>query len=121
MSIPITLSVAGILLNWLVEEGAAVQSGDIIAEIEADKATVEIEAPVHGILLSLSAEPGDELAEGATIAAIAAVGEEAVAADREAEEADELGPDAAAESEDAITAAAAESKEPDTMQTERLR
>lgn len=125
MSTPITLSVAGILLNWLVEEGAAVRSGDVIAEIEADKATVEIEAPVNGILLSQSAQPGDELAEGATIAAIAADGEDTEVASQQVQEVDETVKDAAvAETEDANTDAAdpaAESIKPHAIQTERLR
>ena len=75
MSAPITLSVAGILLNWLVEVGDSVQAGDIVAEIEADKATVEIEAPASGLLSAQAAGPGDELVEGATIGMIAAAGE----------------------------------------------
>ena len=34
----------GTLAKWLVEEGAEVRSGDVIAEIETDKATMEVEA-----------------------------------------------------------------------------
>ena len=75
MSAPIQLTVAGILLNWLAEVGDTVQAGDVVAEIEADKATVEIEAPANGILSAQSAGPGDELAEGETIGMIALAGE----------------------------------------------
>ena len=75
MSAPIILSVAGILLNWLVEVGDSVQAGDVVAEIEADKATVEIEAPASGLLSAQAAGPGDELVEGATIGMITAAGE----------------------------------------------
>ncbi len=75
MSAPIILSVAGILLNWLVEIGDSVQAGDVVAEIEADKATVEIEAPASGLLSAQAAGPGDELVEGATIGMITAAGE----------------------------------------------
>ncbi len=77
MSAPIILSVAGILLNWLVEVGDSVQAGDVVAEIEADKATVEIEAPASGLLSAQAAGPGDELVEGATIGMITAAGEAA--------------------------------------------
>ena len=80
MSAPITLSVAGILLNWLVEVGDSVQAGDVVAEIEADKATVEIEAPASGMLSAQAAGPGDELAEGAIIGVITAAGETAAPA-----------------------------------------
>ncbi len=72
MSAPITLAVEGILLNWLVEVGDAVEAGTVVAEIEADKATVEIEAPVSGVLSVQDAEPGDELMEGAVIGQISA-------------------------------------------------
>ena len=75
MSAPIILSMAGILLNWLVEVGDSVQAGDVVAEIEADKATVEIEAPASGLLSAQAAGPGDELVEGATIGRITTAGE----------------------------------------------
>ena len=41
---------SGTLTKWLVKEGDNVKSGDIIAEIETDKATMEIEATDSGIL-----------------------------------------------------------------------
>lgn len=75
MAEPIKLNTEGLLLNWLKDVGDAVSAGDIIAEIEADKATVEIEAPSDGVLLELSAAPGDELEEGAVIGMIGAEGE----------------------------------------------
>jgi pyruvate dehydrogenase E1 component beta subunit len=40
----------GKLAKWLVAEGAAVKSGDVIAEIETDKATMEVEAVDEGTL-----------------------------------------------------------------------
>ncbi len=40
----------GTLARWLVEEGAAVRSGDVIAEIETDKATMEVEAVDEGVV-----------------------------------------------------------------------
>ena len=39
--------------KWLVAEGAEVRSGDVIAEIETDKATMEVEAVDDGILASI--------------------------------------------------------------------
>jgi len=80
MSEAIKLTMDGTLLNWLKNVGDAVNSGDIIAEVEADKATVEVEAPSSGVILKLNAKPGDELKEGAEIATIGAAGESGGAA-----------------------------------------
>ena len=38
----------GTLSKWLVNEGDSISSGDLIAEIETDKATMEVEAVDHG-------------------------------------------------------------------------
>jgi pyruvate dehydrogenase E2 component (dihydrolipoamide acetyltransferase) len=84
MAEPITLTADGLLLNWLKEVGDNVSKGDVIAEIEADKATVEIEAATDGVLISQEAEVGDELEEGAVIGQIGSA-DEAGGAD-EAEE-----------------------------------
>lgn len=70
MAHQVKLAMDGLLINWLKELGAAVAADDVIAEFEADKATVEVEAGVSGALLELRAEPGDELDEGAVIAVI---------------------------------------------------
>lgn len=75
MANPITLTMDGMLLNWLKEVGDSVKAGEIVAEFEADKATVEIESPADGVILSLEAEPGDELSEGTVIAQIGEAGE----------------------------------------------
>ena len=40
----------GILAKWLVKEGDIIKSGDVIAEIETDKATMEIESVDEGII-----------------------------------------------------------------------
>jgi pyruvate dehydrogenase E2 component (dihydrolipoamide acetyltransferase) len=75
MANPITVTMEGTLLNWLKNVGDSVKSGDVIAEIEADKATVEIEAPADGVLTQQSAHVGDEIKEGAVIGQIGAAGE----------------------------------------------
>ena len=77
MSHEVKLTMDGLLINWLKQVGDAVSAGDIIAEFEADKATVEVEAGSAGKLLELRAEPGDELGEGTVIALIGADGESA--------------------------------------------
>ncbi len=75
MAHEVKLTMDGLLINWLKDVGDAVSASDIIAEFEADKATVEIEAGSAGQLLELRAEPGDELGEGTVIALIGAEGE----------------------------------------------
>lgn len=75
MAEPIVLTTEGLLLNWLKQAGDSVKAGEVVAEVEADKATVEIEAPQDGVLLELKAEVGEELSEGAVIAMIGAAGE----------------------------------------------
>ncbi|MFD1701686.1 pyruvate dehydrogenase complex E1 component subunit beta [Methylopila henanensis] len=51
---------AGKLAKWLKKEGDAVKSGDVIAEIETDKATMEVEAVDEGVLGKILIEDGSE-------------------------------------------------------------
>ncbi|MCY4024338.1 MAG: dihydrolipoamide acetyltransferase family protein [Anaerolineaceae bacterium] len=64
MAVDITATVDGTLLNWLKDVGDSVSDGEVIAEMDADKATLEIEAPAAGVLLARSAEVGDSIREG---------------------------------------------------------
>jgi pyruvate dehydrogenase E1 component beta subunit len=50
----------GTLANWLVKEGDTVAAGDILAEIETDKATMEVEAVDEGVVGKLLIEAGTE-------------------------------------------------------------
>ena len=75
MAQEITLTMEGTLLNWLKNVGDSVNSGEVIAEVDSDKATVEVEAPGSGVLLEQRAKTGDELSEGAVIGVIGAAGE----------------------------------------------
>ncbi len=70
MASQITASMDGTLLNWLKNVGENVNKGDVIAEVEADKATVEIEAPESGVLSAVSVQPGDEIKTGQSIGSI---------------------------------------------------
>lgn len=66
----------GVLAKWLVIEGSQVNSGDLIAEIETDKATMEIESVDDGIIAQIMIEAGTEnVAVGAVIAILAEDGE----------------------------------------------
>src|SRR5258708_16561017 len=60
----------GIIVRWLKAEGEEVAKGEPLAEIETDKATVEIEAPASGILAQVSGAVGVEIPVGQVIASI---------------------------------------------------
>ena len=59
-----------VLNSWLKKVGDPVTKGEIIAEIESDKATLELEAQATGTLLHLLAESGDVMAIGANLAIV---------------------------------------------------
>ena len=67
----------GTLVKWLKKEGDSVANGDMIAEIETDKATMEVECFDDGILLKCYCNAGDEVAVGDPIAAVGEAGEKA--------------------------------------------
>ena len=60
----------GTLSKWLVKEGDTISSGDIIAEIETDKATMEVEAVDEGTVAKLLVDAGTE---GVKVNAVIAV------------------------------------------------
>jgi pyruvate dehydrogenase E2 component (dihydrolipoamide acetyltransferase) len=65
----------GVLVKWLKKEGDAVKSGDMLAEIETDKATMELESFFDGTLVKIFAPAGSKIAIGAPLAAIGKAGE----------------------------------------------
>ena len=68
----------GTLAKWNVAVGDTVRSGDVIAEIETDKATMEVEAVDEGVLAAILVEGGTEgVAVGTAIARLAEDGENA--------------------------------------------
>ena len=67
----------GTLAKWLVKPGDTVSAGDIMAEIETDKATMEFEAVDEGTIASIAVEAGTEgVKVGTVIAILAEEGEE---------------------------------------------
>ncbi|MET4898544.1 pyruvate dehydrogenase complex E1 component subunit beta [Sphingomonadaceae bacterium jetA1] len=71
----------GTLAKWLVKEGDTVKSGDIMAEIETDKATMEFEAVDEGVIAKIMiAEGTDNVKVGTTIALLAEEGEDVATA-----------------------------------------
>lgn len=70
----------GTLSKWLVKVGDKVAAGDIMAEIETDKATMEFEAVDEGTIVSIAVEEGSEgVKVGTVIATLAEEGEDATA------------------------------------------
>ena len=65
----------GKLVSWLKKEGDPVRKGEILLEVETDKAVVEVEAAVDGILAGVTAKPGDVVQVGRTIAWLVQEGE----------------------------------------------
>lgn len=75
----------GTLAKWLVKEGDTVKSGDILAEIETDKATMEFEAVDEGVMGKILVPKGTEgVAVNSAIAVLLEDGEEAGTAPAEA-------------------------------------
>jgi len=69
----------GLLARWLKNEGDPVGKGQAIAEIETEKATVEIEAATAGILARILVQAGETVPVGTLIGVIAEAGEEVAA------------------------------------------
>ncbi|ATY32260.1 pyruvate dehydrogenase complex dihydrolipoamide acetyltransferase [Sphingomonas psychrotolerans] len=71
----------GTLAKWLVKEGDTVKSGDLLAEIETDKATMEFEAVDEGVIGKITVPEGtDNVKVGTVIAVMAGEGEDVPAA-----------------------------------------
>ena len=60
----------GTLVRWVKREGESIAKGDVLAEIETDKATVEVESSATGVVKRLLAEPGQVVPVGAPIAVV---------------------------------------------------
>ena len=84
------------ILRWLVEEGAEVEKGDPVIEIDTDKVSYEVEANADGIIRGLRGEEGETVPVGATLAYIAAPGEEFVEPEAATDAANGGAPDAGA-------------------------
>jgi pyruvate dehydrogenase E2 component (dihydrolipoamide acetyltransferase) len=66
---------SGTLVSWLKKEGEQVRKGEMLLEVETDKAVVEVEASSDGILAGVTAQPGDVIPVGHTIAWLVQPGE----------------------------------------------
>lgn len=66
----------GVLVGWLKEIGDSIERGEVVAEIESDKATLELEAQANGTLLAYLEEPGAVVPIGANLAIMGEAGED---------------------------------------------
>ena len=66
----------GKIVSWLKKEGDSVSKGDILLEVETDKAVVEVEATAAGVLAGVKSHEGDVVPVGQTIAWLVAPGEQ---------------------------------------------
>src|ERR1051325_5161987 len=77
----------GKIARWVKSEGETVRAGDVLAEIETDKATMEVEAVDEGVLAKIVIPEGtDHVAVNTPIALIAEEGEDVDSADVDAAE-----------------------------------
>jgi pyruvate dehydrogenase E2 component (dihydrolipoamide acetyltransferase) len=65
----------GLLVRWVKQVGENINKGDVLAEIETDKATVEVESSASGVVLQLIVDQGTMVPVNAPIAVIGAAGE----------------------------------------------
>lgn len=65
----------GTLVEWLKKEGDAIKSGEVIGNIQTDKATLELEAPGSGTLAGILIQAGETVPVGVPIAALLKSGE----------------------------------------------
>src|SRR5260221_7156591 len=71
----------GTFVNWVKKVGDSVKSGEVLAEIESDKATIEIESTASGVLTKTLVDVGQVVPVGAAIAEISAEGAAAASSD----------------------------------------
>ena len=66
----------GVLVAWMAEEGDTVSAGDVIAQVETDKATMDLEVYDDGVLLKKMIGEGDSVPIGGLIAVLGKAGED---------------------------------------------
>src|SRR5262245_63318242 len=88
----------GVLVRWTKKEGDKVSPGDLVAEVETDKANMDFNIEDDGVLLKLLVKEGDTVKLGAPVAIIGKAGEDVTALVAEAKSAASApAPQAAAE------------------------
>src|SRR5688572_14514936 len=70
---------AGTVVRWNVKEGQKVKSGDVVADIETDKATMELQTYDDGVVADLTVPEGQNVPVGTVIMRLAGAGEDLTA------------------------------------------
>jgi len=76
----------GVLVKWVKKEGDSVEPGDLVAEVETDKANMDFNLEDEGFLLKLLVQEGDTVKLGAPVAILGDKGEDITALEKEAEQ-----------------------------------
>ncbi|MCC5813288.1 MAG: hypothetical protein JJT78_00905 [Leptospira sp.] len=76
----------GTIVTWIKKVGEEISPGDIVAEVETDKAVMEMEAYDSGVLLAIIAPEGSKVAVGMPVAILGEKGEDISDLKKEAEE-----------------------------------
>ncbi|WP_319476619.1 pyruvate dehydrogenase complex dihydrolipoamide acetyltransferase [Marispirochaeta aestuarii] len=108
----------GTIATWKKKEGDKLSEGDIICEVETDKATMDYESIQEGVLLKILVPEGEDAAVGVPIAIIGEEGEDISALEKEAAE---TGNEAEKEEEAAGTSASEEKSEAEEEKAEKKR
>ncbi|WP_340102028.1 lipoyl domain-containing protein [Salinibaculum salinum] len=58
----------GVVVNWFTREGASVEEGESLCEVQVEKVSVDVLAPADGTLVEVVCEEDDEFARGDTLA-----------------------------------------------------
>lgn len=66
----------GVIVNWQKNEGDQIETGDVLCEVETDKAVMEYESQSDGVLLKIAQDEGNRVPVGATIAVMGDEGED---------------------------------------------
>src|SRR5437867_12906920 len=66
----------GVIASWHKKEGDTVKSGDVLAEVETDKATMELESYSDGVLLHIGVKAGETVPIDGVLAVIGKKGED---------------------------------------------
>ena len=67
---------SGVIAQWLVKVGDAIKEGDVLADIETDKATMQMKSYDDGVIVHLDHAAGDEVALGQRVMVLAKKGED---------------------------------------------
>jgi len=110
----------GVIVSWLKKEGDAVEPGDLLAEVETDKATMELESYTEGVLLHIGVKSGAVPVNG-IIAVIGEKGEDYKEALKAAGESSNGKPEKSEEKAEAKSDEKAEAKDdkPDDVKAEK--